>query len=233
MKMFSGDNFFTRLMNRAGILIAANLLFVLCCLPVFTAVAGLAALYYTLLRALREKWELNPFETFWTGLKENFRQGTLAGLALLLLAAALTLEVFWCGQLGGAALLFRYGLYALAVLSAAAAAYLFPVMAAFRCTLLQLMRNSMAFALRQPAVTLAALLLNVVPMACTFLLDAYLPLFAFLWCTVGFGGGALLCAKLFLPQFRPYLPAVEDLEGEAPVQKSERQTLREMRRLGL
>lgn len=230
--LFSNDNFFTRLMNRIAVLFAANLLFVLCCLPVVTAGAGLAALYYTMLSALREKWEINPFTTFWEGIKENFRQATVVFLLLVLFAAALYLEIFWCGQFESVVAMFWYGLYAVVLAAAVLAVYLFPVMAAFRCSLPQLLRNSACFAFRQPAVTVAVVFLHAVPMAWTFFTNAYLPLYAFLWCTVGFSGIAALCSRMFLPLFRPYLPEQED--GEPPaVQPSKKNVLREMRKLGM
>lgn len=230
--LFSGDNFFTRLMNRVAVLFAANLLFVLCCLPVVTAGAGLAALYYTMLSALREKWDINPFAVFWEGLKENFRQATAVFLLLVLLAAALYLEIFWCGQFASAVAVFRYGLYAVALAAAMLAVYLFPVMAAFRCSLAQLARNSACFAFRQPAVTAVIVFLHAAPMAWTFFTNAYLPLYAFLWCTVGFSGIAALCSRMLLPLFRPYLTEPEEDELPA-VQPSQKNTLREMRKLGM
>ena len=230
--LFSGDNFFTRLMNRVAVLFAANLLFVLCCLPVVTAGAGLAALYYTTLSALREKWDINPFTTFWEGLKENFRQATAVFFMLALFAAALSLEIFWCGQFESAVSLFRYGLYAVALAAAVLAVYLFPVMAAFRCSLPQLLRNSVCFAFRQPAAAAAIVFLHAAPMAWTFFTNAYLPLYAFLWCTVGFSGIAALCARMLLPLFRPYLPALEE-EALPVARPSEKQILREMRKLGM
>ena len=49
MRLFSGDNIFTRMMNWIGVLVITNLMFILCCLPVVTLGAGLSALYYTML----------------------------------------------------------------------------------------------------------------------------------------------------------------------------------------
>ena len=54
MRLFSGDNIFTRMMNWIGVLVITNLMFILCCLPVVTLGAGLSALYYTMLCALRD-----------------------------------------------------------------------------------------------------------------------------------------------------------------------------------
>lgn len=229
MRFFSNDNVFTRATNWIGIMVAANLMFLLTCLPIVTAGAGLAALYYTMLCAQRENGDINPFKTFWKGLKENVRQATVVWLMLLVLAALVYLEIFWCRQFNGMVSLFRYGLYTIGLVLAILAVYIFPVISTFQCTLLQQLKNSVGFALRQPAVTIALLFLNIVPMAWTFLTDTYMPLYAFLWCAIGFSGITALCSKLLLPVFCPYL-------GDKPVyhvvpQKSEQQILKEMREL--
>lgn len=232
MRLFSGDNVFTRLMNWIRILFAANVLFILCCIPVVTAGAGLTALYYTVLRALREDGDMKPVKAFWAGLKENFRQATLIWLGLLGLALLLYLEIFWCGQFTGIVSLFRYGLYAIALAAAVLAVYIFPVMGAFKCTLPQLLRNSVGFAFRRPAVMLMMLFLNIVPMAWTFLTNAYMPLYAFVWCTVGFSGIAMLCARMLLPLFQPYLSTTDYL-SYMPKERSEQQILQDMKKMDM
>ena len=65
------------LMTRIGIVIGANLMFVLFTLPVFTTGAALAGLYTVMFKTLRGDGVLNPFRVFWKGFKENFRQATL------------------------------------------------------------------------------------------------------------------------------------------------------------
>lgn len=230
MRFFSSDNFFTRMMNQVRILAAANILFVLCCIPVATAGAGFAALYYTVLCALRENGDIKPIKVFWQGLKENFKQATIAWFALLGMAVLIYLEIFWCGQFFGLIRLFRYGLYAIALALAAVSVYLFPVMSTFRCTLPQLVKNSVGFAFQSPAVMLLSLFLNIVPMAWTFFTNAYMPLYAFLWCTIGFSGIAMLCGKMMLTLFRPYLLEKEPASCVVR-QKSEAQILKELREL--
>ena len=231
MRLFSGDNLFTRLMNQIGILFFANICFILCCLPVVTAGAGFSALYYTMLRSMRENGDIKPVKTFWTGLKENFCQATLSWLVLLSLAVLVYLEIFWCNQFTGPIMAFRYGLYAIGLVLAIFAVYLFPVIAAFRGTLPQLLKNCIGFAFSKPAVILGLLILNAVPMAWTFFTNAYLPLYAFLWCTVGFSGIAMLCSKMLLPLFSPYLK--EETDCIRLPEKTEKQILEEMRKLDL
>ena len=88
-------------MTRLGILSAANLMFLISCMPVVTAGAGLCALHHTLLKTLRGDGEINPFVQFLLGFRRSFRQATAAFLLLLMLAALLMLEIFWCSQFTG------------------------------------------------------------------------------------------------------------------------------------
>lgn len=230
MRFFSSDNIFTRIMSRIWILFAANVLFLLCCLPIVTAGAGLAALYYTVLRSLYENGDIKPANTFLKGLKENFRQATVVWFVFLAMAVLIYLEIFWCRQFAGFVSMFRFGLYAIALVLAVLAVYVFPVISTFQCTLSQLLKNSIGFAFRKPAIIPALLFLNVVPMAWTFFTNAYMPLYAFLWCTVGFSGIAMLCARLLLPLFRPFLDT-NDYFVSTPAQQSERQILQDMKKL--
>ena len=124
--ILDNNSVFGQLMTRCGILIAANILFILFSIPIVTAGASFAALYYTMLKVLRGEDELNPFRTFWQGFRENFKQGTIAWLILLAFGIVLCLEVFWCSQFTGPVALFRYGLYALLFIEVVIASYAVP-----------------------------------------------------------------------------------------------------------
>ncbi|MGN0774776.1 MAG: DUF624 domain-containing protein [Candidatus Ventricola sp.] len=244
-QFLSNESRFGHLMTRLGILIAANLLFLISCIPVVTAGAGLCALHHTLLKALRGDGEINPFAQFWQGFKANFRQATAAFLILLALAVALALEIFWCSQFTGPVAAFRYGLYAIAMAALVLALYLFPTMAAFDAPLPRLLANSFAFAMRSPLTALSVVVTSVVPVLLTLAGGRYQPLYAFIWCMIGASGLAMLHDSMLLRLFLPYLPRVDvcgDIipEGmeEAFVTKesavpSERMLLDDMLRLGM
>ena len=90
------DSFFGRFMTKLGIIIAANIMFVLLSIPFFTIGAGFSALYYVMFRTLRGDGVVNPFKEFWAGLKANFKQATISWIVFVLLicvivAAALAL----------------------------------------------------------------------------------------------------------------------------------------------
>lgn len=205
----SNDSVFGRIMWRCGILIGANLMFVLCCIPVVTIGPGLAAMYHVLLKTLRGDGQLPFFRTWWQGFVSNFRQSITAWLALLLLTGFLLLELFWCTQFPPPVGYFRYALMALLLIVAVVGIYLFPVIAAFRGGLVQLVCNSIFFAVGNPLHLALILFIHVAPLTLTYLYLQILPLTAFLWCTVGFSGAAMFCANLLLRQFKPYLPMVD------------------------
>lgn len=242
MRFLSNQGPFGRLMGRCWILFATNFLFLISCLPIVTAGAGASALCYTMLRTLRGDGELHPISTFWKGFRDNWRQATIAWMLLLALAAMLYLEMFWCRQFGGWMALLQYALLGIALAALAVGCYLFPVIAAFRGTLAQLVQNSFYFVMKRPLAAAAVVTVCVFPMHWTWLNTAALPLYAFLWCTVGFSGTAMLVSKLILPVFTPYLPAVdrsgniledgEGAQGAAPM-RSAAQTLEDMKKMGM
>ena len=203
------NSLFGRVMGRCGVIIGANLLFLVCCIPVVTVGAALAALHYTLLRSLRATSQIRLFRTFWKGLKDNWKQATAAWLGALALAAVLALELYWCNQFTGPVAYFRYGLLALLLAEALILLYLFPTMAAFAAPLPRLVQNSVYFIIHRPLDLVQIVFISTVPMLLTYHFLELLPLFAFLWAMFGFAAVALCGDVLLLKQFLPYLPAVD------------------------
>lgn len=206
----SNESTFGRLMARIWVLVVANILFVLCTVPVITIGPGLAALHYTILKMLRGDIDLNPFTTFWQGLKANFKQAAVTWLVLLVLAVLIYLEWFWCGQFGGVFLLFQSGLAAIALAALIIGLYMFPTMAAFRASLKELVKDSVFFAFRKPLYLLVVLFFSIFPMVLTFTDIQLLPLYAFIWVTCGFSLVCLVTDSLLLKEYQPYLPKVDE-----------------------
>lgn len=241
------DSAFGRLMTRCGILIAANILFALSTIPILTVGAGWAALYHVLLRTLRGDGELNPFLEFWKGLRSNWKQASICWICVLCLLIFLALEWYWCGQFGGAFLVWRFGLVMIAAAVVVLAIYLFPTMAAFAASIPNLLRFSLYFALKKPLYLLVILFFHLFPPFLTYSDLGTLPLYAFLWCTVGFAAVGMVTATLLLQEFQPFLPAVgaygdflapegnpdsESMDSGAG-EKSEWEILEDMKKLGM
>ena len=206
----SNDSTFGRIMTRIWIIVAANILFVLCTVPVITIGPGLAALHYTILKMLRTDGDISPIAAFWEGLKANFKQALAAWLAMLALAVFLWLEWFWCGQFGGVSKIFQIGLAAISGAALVIGLYMFPTMAAFQAGLKELVTDSLFFAFRKPHYLIVVLFFSVFPMFLTFLDIQMLPLYAFIWVTCGFSLVCLVTDSLLLREYEPYLPKVDE-----------------------
>jgi uncharacterized membrane protein YesL len=250
------ESTFGRLMTRCGIVIGANLMFVLFSMPVVTAGASFVALYHVMLKTLRGDGVINPFKQFWIGFKNNFKQATIYWIILLILVFLGYVDVTFCRQVGGVFEYFMYAIYALGIVALVITLILFPTMAAFADTIPHLMRNALYFAVQKPFRLLVILFFNVFPMYLTYTDAQMQPLYAFLWCTCGFGAVALLGSTLLLPSFQVYLPAVDaagdfilDQEeedrwgdgneavlqtgGDGQHEKSQAELLKEMKKLGM
>ena len=244
----SNDSVFGRIMWRCGIIIGANLLFIVLSIPIVTIGAAYTAMHYTMLKTLRGNGQIQLFPTFWAGLRQNWKQATIAWLILLVILAVLGLELFWCSQFAGPVRYFGYGLMALMFIAIVVALYLFPTMAAFEATLKQLVMDSIYFAIRRPHYLILILFVNIFPLALTYTSIEFLPLAAFLWCMLGFGAIAMFTDNLLVKQFKPYLPEVDAAGDIIPEEllddpdlvvsgaedsMDERKTLKEIRKHGV
>ena len=249
----SNESSFGKLMTKLGIIIGANLMFVLFSMPVVTIGAAWAALDHVMLKTLRGDGVLNPFKQFWVGFRTNFKQATIVWLIALAVIALGWVDVRFLLHMGGPMVNFRYAIYAVGGILLIGLIYLFPTMAAFANRLPVLFRSGYYFAFKKPLRLLVLLFFHVFPLALTYLDAQMMPLYAFIWTFIGFGAIAMLTAKLLLPQFTPLLPLVDDagdfildengnplrpgeedkIPDQGPQEKSDAEILEEMKKLGM
>lgn len=233
------DSFFGRFMTKLGIIIAANIMFMLLSIPFLTIGAGLSALYYVMFRTLRSDGGVNPFKEFWAGLKMNFKQATISWILFVLLIAFLLVDIRICNAAGGTLGYLKIGAYAIGAVAVILYLYLIPVMAAFQDSLPHLIRNAAYFIGKKPWKALVILFFDIFPFVLTFSDLQMLPLYAFLWVLCGFGLQAMLGATLLLPEFEPYLtPKEEDRkedlpEGSTARTQTQEEILEDMQKLGM
>ena len=233
------DSFFGRFMTKLGIIIAANIMFMLLSIPFLTIGAGLSALYYVMFRTLRSDGGVNPFKEFWAGLKMNFKQATISWILFVLLIAFLLVDIRICNAAGGTLGYLKIGVYAIGAVAVILYLYLIPVMAAFQDSLPHLIRNAAYFIGKKPWKALVILFFDIFPFVLTFSDLQMLPLYAFLWVLCGFGLQAMLGATLLLPEFEPYLTPKEEDRKEDPPEGSTARTqtqeeiLEDMQKLGM
>lgn len=205
----SNESPFGKLMTRIGIVIAANILFVLFSFPVVTAGAAYVALYHVMLKTLRGDGVINPFKQFWVGFKNNFKQATIYWVIVLALVLFGYMDIRICKLMGGFGDTLSKAIITLGVILAVITIYMFPTMAAFADTIPHLLRNAFYFAIKKPFKLVVIAFFNIFPMVLTYSDPQTMPLYAFIWMFFGFGAIALLGAVLLLPEFKPFLPLVD------------------------
>ena len=204
--IFSEDSLFGRLFGTLGDIIISNFLFVLCCLPVFTAGASLTSLHYVFLKR-RRKSDEGVIRLFFSSFNENFKQSTAAWLLLLMLLLITLIDRRAFSENsalpGGNALSVLFT--ALSILFFTVGLYLFAVIAAFSNSLKNLILQSIFFAvthLPQTLLMMAGIVLAVLLTLHSFFTLAFI---GSLWIFFGFGLFAWLYSFLLIKIFEPYL----------------------------
>lgn len=168
-----------------------NILWFLCCLPVFTAGASTAALFYVSLKVAKNE-EGSLTRDFFRSFKANFKKGTLIWLILLAAGIILALDgyvfyhmrfdnIFW--TLGTAVFIPVLVAYAIVMM------YIFPLLSRFENTVKAMFVNSLMLGMR--------FLLCTALMAAVYAAMAYVVINLFTPAII-FGEGlcALLCSYL-------------------------------------
>ena len=78
------DNVIVRALNKICDMCCLNVLWLVCCIPVFTIGASTTALYTVMLKMVKNE-EGYIFRGFFKAFKENFKQSTIMWLILLVL----------------------------------------------------------------------------------------------------------------------------------------------------
>lgn len=209
------DSFFGKLMTKIGIIIAANIMFVLFSIPFFTIGAGLTALYHVMFKTLRNGGICNPFKEFWAGFKGNFKQATVEWLIFVALIGFLTIDVQICDQAGGSFANLKILIYIIGAAVIFLYLYMLPVTAAFYGSIAQHIKDALYFIVKKPFRFVVIAFFDVFPLVLTYSDPRDLPLYAFIWVSCGFGLIVMLGATLLLPVFRPFLDEIDESGGSS------------------
>ena len=243
--IFNNDSIFGQIMTRLGILIGANLMFLLFSLPVVTAGPAAVALSYVCFKTLRGDGVLNPFRTFWEGFRMSFKQSLICTLAILIFAFIAWADLTFLGSAGGAIRFFRYPIYILIVAVVLLVTFLIPVIAVFEDTIPHQLRNALYFAAKNPIRMIAMSAITILPFLVTYLDRKYQPLYVFIWAVTGFAAISMLKASWLLKDVNAILPPSSDepVPGDGTITSdlqhnkaagmkiSQRQILKEMKKL--
>lgn len=215
-QLFHPDSPAIRFLWKAADLIALNLLFLICCIPVITIGPSVTAMYCVTRKIAKGEWPA-IFKTFFRAWKENFKQSLLTFLALLIPVAlvAVYLVLTVTGALDGLALIKYFSYLAVAIIGCICT-YAYPLLSFFDNSLGNTLKNAILLPLANPVLALIATALNLLPV---LILLADLELFvsvSFLWLVVGFSLTALVNTKMLGWLFGRFAPSDAESKGNEP-----------------
>lgn len=183
--------------DRAISLFILNILTVLCCIPVVTAGASLAAMHTVVLKLARNE-EGYTAKDFFKAFKANIKIGIKATLMLIVITAvilgdfyAISLLDVWFADVA------KVLLIGFTAIGAITFTFLFPIMAKFEANLKDTVRNSFKFAFSHFWITLAMLVFNLIPWIICYFVNVLGPILFMLGITVPAYLGALLYSDKF------------------------------------
>ena len=198
---------------KLGDMFILNVLYLVCCIPIVTIGAATTALYYNTLK-MAENRESYVWREFLRTFKENFKQATIIWMIILVIGAVLVGDFLVMGGIGSQALASVTAIVVIVVgvFLILTAVYVFPVLARFDNSVLNIMKYALLMAIRHLPSTVVILAIHSVPLLLAFAsLEAFirglLPVLLF---TVSIL--AYFESKLFSRIFSNYYPKTEDYD---------------------
>lgn len=166
-----------------GNLIALNVLWIVCSLPIVTIGASTSALYYTVFQ-----YQINDenavFKPFFRGFAKNFKQATIMWILILSLAALMILDIRFLFAYGGD-IVMRIAVIAASVALLLIPTQLFPQIARFETKLGPAIKNAALLTMLHFPSCLLMAVLNILPFLIFILFTRefmqWLPLWVGLW----------------------------------------------------
>lgn len=208
-------------LGRLADLFWLNILFIVCCLPVFTIGAATTAMYYVTLKMAKNE-EGYITKSFFRAFKQNFKQATVIWLIALVVGAILVGD--WMivnGTLVSPDAIPDMPRKVLVVMILVVLLvyvfilrYVFPLLSKFDNTVRNTVKNALLISIRHLPYTVVLLAIPVAVVAAGYFVNAI----GVLTIIIGFASIAYVSSKIFVKIFENYIP---DEEAESVVTAEE------------
>ena len=141
-------------MSKLGDIIMLNILWLVCCIPIITIGPSTTALYYVMLKRVRDE-EGNIFQQFFRSFKLNFKQGAIVGIIMTVCGFLFLFDVmFYREAKGTVSDLFWFVSMIIFFVYLMVTIYIFPLIAKFENTVKNFFMFSFVMAVRHFGKTL-------------------------------------------------------------------------------
>ena len=210
------DSILMRMLNRLGDAMILSILFVVGCLPVFTAGASLTAAYYAAMRGVAGE-DGYVFKYYVKSFKQNFKQATKIWLIVLLALFVFGVDLwYWFRQWKDAAVAIAKPMLVVSVVLLALtffiAMYVFPLQAKFDNKPKAQIKNAFLLSIRHFPITLLLTVFSALIALFIYLQPA---LASFVLLFAGCGACIYLYAYFMLICFKPYLKTAPEKDPDA------------------
>lgn len=207
-KIFDINSPVMRFFAMVANLFIANLLFIICCLPVVTVGASFAALNKVVKDVVSDKGDAAVFKPFFRALRENFKQATVIWLIMAIVLAVAVWSVLLSAVMGDAVASLSQTVFEIvAIIVLTVAMYVFPLIVRFQNTLGRHLCNAVILAIANLPRTVLITLVNAIPFLVAYncTLEVVLSV-GFCWIIVGPAAGVYFTNWLLSPVFRKFEP---------------------------
>lgn len=186
-------------------LVMLNILWLICCLPIFTAGAATSALYYTIFQ-YHTKEDDAVLRPFFRAFKENFKQSTLLLLPLLAVLILLGFDIVYLVSQGtGIALLFPLIIAVLVIMGMLV--HLFPLIARFHMDTKALLRTSFSLMVLHLPATVTVIALTLLPAFLLLFLPSLFLRVGVAWAGIWFALIAYIFGKFLMKIWDKHTPS--------------------------
>lgn len=186
-------------------LVCLNILWLVCCIPVFTAGAATAALYHTVF-LYHNKEDDAVLRPFFRAFRTNFKQSTLLFLPLVAALVLVVFDLVYLASYGkGTAVLFLLILVILLLMGMLI--HLFPLIARFDMNAKALLRTAFSLTALHLPGTLTVIALLALPVILLLFFPDWFLRFGVVWAGVWFSAIAYFFGKFLLKIWNKHVPA--------------------------
>ena len=205
-------------LDRLADLFWLNILFLVCCLPVFTIGASTTALYYVTLKMVKNE-ESHITKSFFRAFKDNFRQATAIWLIAMLVGGILVCDYlimngFWI-DISTLPEIFRkvmlIALLAAGVFYVFTLRYVFPILARFENSVINTIKNALLISIRHLPFSALLMLISAAAVAIFY----FIPTFRVAYLIITFSLVAFVSSYIFVKIFANYMPKEEEKDPDA------------------